>query len=231
MPYFVLLRLPVNSSSSFVSNSPSFVFSISSFHSVGLKSGPFTLDESFQQFFNDRLSVHLLSASGLLSRMNIFFVLLGGSLLLLGAVAVQSIHTLFRNYLAASKIGLRFHVIPISHLNRFWMLLDKRVLRYVRKIFGESVFTRYNWMGWELHDRWYSHHELGDVFMLVTPGRNWLYIGHPDVLMEIARRRDDFPRCVELTQVLDVFGPSVGSVSLPCRFLYFPGIDDLLVIL
>ncbi|KAF3020109.1 hypothetical protein E8E14_005679 [Neopestalotiopsis sp. 37M] len=31
--------------------------------------------------------------------------------------------------------------------------------------------------------------------------------------MEITRRRDDFPRCVELTQVLDVFGPSVGSVE------------------
>jgi hypothetical protein len=49
--------------------------------------------------------------------------------------------------------------------------------------------------------------------MLVTPVRNWLYIGHPDIVMEIVRRRDDFPRCVELTQVLDVFGPNVSSVN------------------
>ncbi|CRG89906.1 Cytochrome P450 4Z1 [Talaromyces islandicus] len=93
------------------------------------------------------------------------------------------------------------------------MLIDAKVLRYVKRVFGESAFTRYNWMGWELHDRYYSHHELGDAFMLVTPGRNWLYVGHPDIVMEITRRRDDFPRCIELTQVLDVFGPNLTSVE------------------
>ncbi|KJK76620.1 hypothetical protein H634G_08208 [Metarhizium anisopliae BRIP 53293] len=145
--------------------------------------------------------------------MNSIPIVLWACLFLLGAVAVPSCYSLFRNYLVARKIGLRFHVIPISHLNHFWMLIDKKVLGYVKLIFGESAFTRYNWMGWELHDRYYSHHELGDAFMLVTPGRNWLYVGHPEIVMEIVRRRDDFPRCVELTQVLDVFGPSVGSVE------------------
>jgi hypothetical protein len=147
--------------------------------------------------------------------MSIFQIFLGACLLLLGAVAAHSCYTLFCNYLIARKIGVRFHIIPISHLNHFWMLVDKRVLRYVKRIFGESSFTRFNWMGWELHERYHAHHELGDVFMLVTPGRNWLYIGHPDIVMEIVRRRDDFPRCIELTQVLDVFGPSLGSVALP----------------
>jgi hypothetical protein len=94
------------------------------------------------------------------------------------------------------------------------MLIDRKVLHYVKKYFGESTFTRYNWMGWELPDRYFSHHELGDVFMLVTPGRNWLYIGHPDIITDIVRRKDDFPRCVELTQILDAFGPNVSSVSL-----------------
>ncbi|GAM42176.1 hypothetical protein TCE0_043r15906 [Talaromyces pinophilus] len=145
--------------------------------------------------------------------MAILATILWACLLLLGTVTVQSSYSLFCNYLVASKIGVRFHVIPISHLNHFWMLVDQRVLRYVKRIFGESTFTRYNWMGWELNDRYHSHHELGDVFMLVTPGRNWLYIGHPDIVMDIVRRRDDFPRCVELTQILDVFGPSVGSVE------------------
>ena len=50
--------------------------------------------------------------------------------------------------------------------------------------------------------------------MLATPGRNWLYVGHPDLVMEIMRRRDDFPRCVELTEVLDAFGPIVVTVRL-----------------
>lgn len=133
--------------------------------------------------------------------------------ILTGAYTVSTLTQLFQNYRIARKTGLRFKVIPISHLNHFWMLVDKKILKYVRKYFGESTFTRYNWMGWELPDRWKSHHEMGDVFMLVTPGRNWMYVGHPDIIMEIARRKDDFPRCLELTQVLDVFGPSISSVS------------------
>ncbi|KAK6207385.1 hypothetical protein LQW54_007214 [Pestalotiopsis sp. IQ-011] len=145
--------------------------------------------------------------------MSFLLLLCAGLLMLITIFVLQTCYSLFRNYLVARQIGVRFHVIPISHLNHFWMLIDNKVLRYVRRWFGESTLTRYNWMGWELHDRYYSHHELGDVFMLVTPGRNWLYIGHPDIVVEITRRRDDFPRCVELTQVLDVFGPSVGSVE------------------
>ncbi|RFU74766.1 cytochrome p450 [Trichoderma arundinaceum] len=139
--------------------------------------------------------------------------LLWACILLLGVVSVKQWHSLFRNYVAARKIGIRFHVIPVNHTNYLWMLIGKSVVHYFRRIFGESTFTRYNWLGWELHDRYYSHHELGDVFMLATPGRNWLYVGHPDIAMDIVRRRDDFPRCVELTQILDVFGPSVGSVE------------------
>lgn len=130
-----------------------------------------------------------------------------------GAFVLSTFSQLLQNYLIARQTGLRFKVIPISHLNHFWMLIDNKILKYVRKYFGESTFTRYNWMGWELPDRWKSHHEMGDVFMLVTPGRNWMYVGHPDIIMEIARRKDDFPRCLELTQVLDVFGPSISSVS------------------
>ena len=166
----------------------------------------------------ERITVHYSRASALrilnIMPLTILSVFLWGCLLFAGATTLKSCYSLFQNYLVARQIGVRFHVIPISHLNHFWMLVDKRVLRYVRRYFGESVFTRYNWMGWELPDRYSSHHELGDVFMLVTPGRNWLYIGHPDIVMEVTRRRDDFPRCVELTEVLDVFGPSVATVRL-----------------
>ncbi|KJZ78262.1 hypothetical protein HIM_02300 [Hirsutella minnesotensis 3608] len=142
----------------------------------------------------------------------LLYALLACLLLLVTAFA-QAWYSLFCNYLVARKLGIRFHVIPISHLNHLWMLIDKKVLYYVKLVFGESAFTRFNWMGWELDERYRAHHELGDVFMLVTPGRNWLYIGHPDIVMEITRRRDDFPRCVELTEVLDVFGPSIATAE------------------
>lgn len=64
-----------------------------------------------------------------------------------------------------------------------------------------------------MHDRCRSHHEMGDVFMMVTPGRNWLYIANPEALMDMYRRRSEFPQCVELTEVRNVFGTNLGTVS------------------
>ncbi|KAG6362779.1 hypothetical protein INS49_007873 [Diaporthe citri] len=64
-----------------------------------------------------------------------------------------------------------------------------------------------------MHDRFRSHQEMGDVFMMVTPGRNWLYIANPDALMDMFRRRAEFPQCIELTEVLNVFGTNLGTVE------------------
>ncbi|KAI1214484.1 cytochrome P450 [Annulohypoxylon truncatum] len=121
---------------------------------------------------------------------------------------------LFRNYLAARKIGLPIRIIPISHTNPFWMLVDRHFISFIRQLpFGHNSFTRYNYRGWELADRYFSHHELGDAFIVVTPGRNWLYIANPDTIVEVFRRRTDFPRCLELTEILNVFGPNMSTVD------------------
>lgn len=60
---------------------------------------------------------------------------------------------------------------------------------------------------------------MGDVFMMVTPGRNWLYIADPDALMDMFRRRSEFPQCIELTEVLNVFGTNLGTVSRDLNLL------------
>ena len=118
--------------------------------------------------------------------------------------SVYSAFCLLRNYLIARKIGLPTRVIPISHTNPLWMLVDRKILNLVKRLpFGDNNFTRYNYRAWEIDDRCQSHHELGDAFVLVTPGRNWLYISNPDTLMEVFRRRVDFPRCIELTGMSD----------------------------
>ncbi|KAI0876323.1 hypothetical protein GGS24DRAFT_452151 [Hypoxylon argillaceum] len=62
--------------------------------------------------------------------MAVLSLLLWGCLLLLLVVTLQTVQHLYRNYSIARKIGIRFHVLPISHLNRFWMLMDRAVLRY-----------------------------------------------------------------------------------------------------
>ncbi|KAI0189453.1 cytochrome P450 [Astrocystis sublimbata] len=143
--------------------------------------------------------------------------LLWATALLAIGTALWSISQLARNYLIARRIGLPIRVIPISHGNPFWMLVDRRVLALVKRIplIGNSSFTRYNSRGWEVADRYYSHAEMGDAFVVVTPGRNWLYVADPEALVDIFRRRTDFPRCLELTEILNVFGPNIATVDGP----------------
>lgn len=103
-------------------------------------------------------------------------VLIIFSLLLSEAWLVYTWYCLLLNYLQPRKIGVLIRVIPISHENPFWMVVDKKFLRLFYWLpFGSGSFTGYNWRGWEFAVKCSSHLKMGDVFMLVTPGRNWLY--------------------------------------------------------
>lgn len=118
------------------------------------------------------------------------------------AFSLWSAICLLKNYLIARRIGVPIKVIPIDHVNPLWVMLGKHVIPYVRKlpiIGGENSFTRYNYRGWEWHDRYRTHHEVGEVFLIVSPGRIWLHLAHPEALVDFFRRRNDFPRCLEMT--------------------------------
>ncbi|KAH8773775.1 hypothetical protein F5883DRAFT_641755 [Diaporthe sp. PMI_573] len=110
--------------------------------------------------------MHILSAAALVI-----------SLLVLGLVLHSGL-CLALNYFEALKVGMPLRVIPINHNNPIWMLLDRRILAFIRRLpfgLGDNSFTRYNFCGWKLQDRYRSHHEIGDVWMHVTPVRNWLH--------------------------------------------------------
>ncbi|KFA68894.1 hypothetical protein S40285_09714 [Stachybotrys chlorohalonatus IBT 40285] len=118
---------------------------------------------------------------------------------------VYSSICLICNYVKAAKLGLPIRVIPISHTNPVWMLVDRKVISIIKRLpFANNSFTRYNYRGWELPDRYYSHREMGEAFVLVTPGRNWIYVSNPDTLLDVFKRRTDFPRCLELTGMTNV---------------------------
>ena len=127
--------------------------------------------------------------------------LLAAAPLLLGGVFVISTAIgLLRNYASARTMGVPIRFIPISPLNPFWVLLDRMVLDFLRPIlpqsFSDSSFARYNWRGWEVMDRYRSHQEMGDIWVLVTPLKNWIYVNEPEALSSIFRRGNDFPRPV-----------------------------------
>lgn len=144
---------------------------------------------------------------------------------------LYSWYCLLKNYLIARNIGIPIVVIPISHENPLWMIVDKKffIPLFQRLPFGSGTFTRYNWRGWEFADKNKSHLEMGDVFVVVTPGRNWLYLCNAEALVDVFQRRADFPRPLELfgmsylskgqlllilIEMVNIFGLNLSTVSL-----------------
>ncbi|KAH8647610.1 putative cytochrome P450 [Tricladium varicosporioides] len=136
---------------------------------------------------------------------------------LLAAVgwAVYSSYCLVRNYLVARKLGIPIRIIPISHENLLWMIVDRKIFipLFSRVPFGSGSFTRYNWRGWEFRDKGRSHQEMGDTFVLVTPGRNFVYIRNAQTMADIFQRRLDFPRPLELYELTNIFGENISTVD------------------
>ena len=125
------------------------------------------------------------------------------SLLLLLALlpllfAFHSACCLLLNYRVARKIGVPVIIILVSPDNPLWMLISGHVLGAIRFIFGEIQMTRYGRLGWEYYDKYKIHLSLGDAVVLVTPGKNWLYICNPETFTEIFQRRNDFYRPSEM---------------------------------
>ena len=109
-------------------------------------------------------------------------------------------YCVFLNYLLACKIGVPSILISISHENPLWMVVDKKIFipLFERFPYGSGRFTKYNWREWELKDKNRSHLEMGGVFFVVTPGRNWLYLCNTEALLDGFQRLVDFPRPLEL---------------------------------
>ncbi|KUI71949.1 Cytochrome P450 4ae1 [Cytospora mali] len=139
--------------------------------------------------------------------------------LTLGSLIIALLYSgvcLFRNYLVARKFGVPVRIILIDHINPFWLVVDRRVLSLVKCLpfgLGSNSFTRYNFRGWEVPDRYFSHHEMGDAYVLVSPGNIWLYVADPDTVVDIQRRGNEFPRDVSVTAILDVFGPNISTAQ------------------
>lgn len=114
--------------------------------------------------------------------------------------AFYVLYGLLINYNAARKTGLPLVILPFDCGNPLWMIIDRKVVQWVRHIpFGSGTFTRFNWRGWEIWDRYRAHQELGDGIIFVTPGKNYLQLCDAEAVSEIFQRRVDFPRPPEST--------------------------------
>lgn len=146
------------------------------------------------------------------------------------------LYGLLVNYNTARKTGLPFIVLPFDSGNPLWLIIDRKIVQFVRRIpFCSGTFTRFNWRGWEIWDRYRAHQQLGDVIFFVTPGKNYLKLCDAEAVSEIFQRRADFSRPPEsigkilaytqlkdihkrLLEILNIFGPNAGTVSSPFFF-------------
>ena len=102
------------------------------------------------------------------------------------------------NYLVATRIGVPIIIIPISPDNPLWVIGGKYFMPLFEWLpFGNGNFTRFCRHGWQVYDRCNAHLELGDAFVAVTPGQNWLYVSNAESAAEILKRKQDFPRPLE----------------------------------
>jgi hypothetical protein len=115
----------------------------------------------------------------------------------LGSYTLYNAFCLYANYVKASKLGLPLVVVPITPDNPLWFALQTAfggALRYVP--FELFSFTRHCRTGWEFHDRYKTHDQLGDAWVLVTPARIWLYVANAAAVTDIFGRGKDFTRPV-----------------------------------
>ena len=111
--------------------------------------------------------------------------------------ALYTARCLVVNYRRASQLGLPIVFVPVSPDNPIWIAIQTAftsIFKYVP--FDAVSFTRHCRLGWEFHDRYKTHQRLGDAYMLVTPDRNWLYVGEPEAVTDIFSRSKEFGRPV-----------------------------------
>ncbi|KAH7304170.1 cytochrome P450 [Stachybotrys elegans] len=142
--------------------------------------------------------------------------IVGGVLLLTLTSALHTAYGLLRNYRTARKIGVPTRIILFDHVNPLWLVCDRAVLSFVKRLpfgLGDNSFTRYNFRGWEVPDRYYSHRDMGDAYILVSSKNIWLYVADPDTITDIWRRASEFPRDVSVTAILNIFGPNISTTQ------------------
>ncbi len=128
-------------------------------------------------------------------------------------IPVWNLCKLAANYAVARKVGVPLIVLPISPENPTWVLISDFCIPIFKCIpFGSGTFTRYCHRGWEFYDRNRTHLELGDVFMIVTPRKNILYICNAEALAEVIERRNEFQRPLEvLRKAMTILFPEYYS--------------------
>ncbi|KAH8657208.1 cytochrome P450 monooxygenase-like protein [Tricladium varicosporioides] len=128
----------------------------------------------------------------------------------------NKIRSIVRNVAIAKVAGIPYRISPISGIaGFFWTAIHDVILNTIKLIPGSEDWV---WpMLLEPHRSW--HHaeklreKLGDTYMIVSPAQVHLISYNAEVIGQISARRNDFPKPVEIYEIVDMFGKSVMTTE------------------
>lgn len=134
-------------------------------------------------------------------------------LLLPTLIIFRRLRNWYKHYRIACKTGLPLIVIPFSWQDPLWLIFRRRLgwLGYLP--IGSRGWIKYGNTGWSLHDKYETHKQLGDAFVLVSPTMCLVMVAEPNAATEIFSKYKKWQRPKELYRVFDLFGPNVASVN------------------
>ena len=135
------------------------------------------------------------------------------ALLALTALWALKVYRQFARNLAAAKAsGIKYTCVPFLVVSRVYQLACIIIVPLVRclpKSWTEPWFDM-TLIDWEWARRYEPFKRYGsDTFLLVTPQRNVLYTADADVISQMTTRRNDFPKALEVYEVLKIYGNNV----------------------
>jgi cytochrome P450 len=122
----------------------------------------------------------------------------------------------FRRHLNAAKAsGLKYKIVPVFFLHRFWLILHRLFLPLLGKL--PTAWTE--WVDFCLPEfsfdyRYEIFERVGaDTFLTVSPGGNSFWTADPAVIAQITTRRNDFPKPTHIYKSVDIYGKNVVSTE------------------
>lgn len=109
------------------------------------------------------------------------------------------------NYKKATRSGLPVYLCPVSPISPAWLVLVS-LMGYstLEKLLPRFIFDRVKLTipGWEFHCKHTVHDRFGDVFILVSPGCNTVFVGDPEIAHDVLNRRRDFGKIEVAARIL-----------------------------
>lgn len=127
------------------------------------------------------------------------------------APLIYRFSNLVRNYFIARKLELPIIISPVTWQEPWYVLVGGSLQRFKNLPF--CGWIGYSSLGWMLHDRYKTHQQLGPAFVVVSPGKNEVYVADPEACKELLSSWRVWTKPPELYRLFDIFGKNVNSVN------------------